>query len=276
MVSPMRNASGAPIITLLTDFGSADAYVAAMKGVILGICPDARIVDITHEVPKFDVRWGAFLLSQAAPHFPSGTIHVAVVDPGVGTARRPIIVEAERCLYVGPDNGVLMLAAMQEGVKHVYVVENRRYMLPRVSRTFHGRDIFAPAAAHLALGVKPSEFGREVRDYVTPNFASPRVEGNAIVGEVIHVDGFGNIITNISEEHLNQLGIRDGDSLEVRIGGRRHRIKLCSAYGEAPVGATLAVLGNSDLLEVSINQGNAARTLGATVGMEVRVAPSSG
>jgi len=139
-----------PIVTLLTDFGLKDPYVAEMKAVILSICPEAWIVDVSHMVKKFDVRMGAFILAQAAPYFPAGTVHVAVVDPGVGTERRPIIVEAKRSFYVGPDNGVLMLSAKREGILHIYEIKNRKYMLQKISRTFHGRDVFSPVAAHLA------------------------------------------------------------------------------------------------------------------------------
>jgi len=248
------------IITLLSDFGLKDPYVAEMKAVILSIHPQARIVDITHEIEKFNTCLGAFVLASVTPYFPAGTIHVAVVDPGVGTKRRPIIVETKRSYYVGPDNGLLMLAAQKEGVGHVYHANNPQYMLPKVSRTFHGRDIFAPVAAHLARGSPPSEFGPEIQDYVFPKFAKPRVRKGELLGEVLHIDDFGNIVSNISAEDLEKMGIREGCSLRVKLDGDTLTLKLCSAYGEVPAETALAIIGSGDFLEISINQGSASRT----------------
>ena len=260
-----------PIVTLLTDFGLKDPYVAEMKAVILSICPEARIVDVSHMVKKFDVRMGAFILAQASPYFPAGTVHVAVVDPGVGTERRPIIVEAKRSFYVGPDNGVLMLSAKREGILHIYEIKNRKYMLQKISRTFHGRDVFSPAAAHLALGVPPSLFGPEVSDPVVPEFAEARVSGRNVLGEVVHVDDFGNLVTNISLENLLEVGIEEGGSLRVEIGGRKLDLRLCTAYGEAAPGEILTLIGGTGFLEVSVNMGNASQTLGCGVGEPVRI-----
>ncbi len=260
-----------PIITLLSDFGLKDPYVAEIKAVILSICPNAIIVDISHEVRKFDTRMGAFILAQAAQYFPEGTIHVAVVDPGVGTERRPIIVETSRSLYVGPDNGVLMLSALKEEIHHIYKIANPKYMLKRISRTFHGRDIFSCSAAHLANGVPPHEFGPEVDNPIMPEYIKPRVEGDEIVGEVIHIDDFGNIITNISLLDLKKLGIQEGETLQVRLKGKILSLRLCSAYGEAPQGEPLFIIGSSDFLEVAINQGNAAKAYDAKTGDLVKV-----
>ncbi len=266
--------SRAVIITLLTDFGTKDAYVGCMKGVILGICPHARVVDIGHEIEKFNVRMEAFILASAAPYFPEGTIHVAVVDPGVGTGRRPILVEAKRGFYIGPDNGLLMLAAQEEGIGHAYQISNPRYMLPRVSRTFHGRDIFSASAAHLAKGRLPATFGPEIRDYVLPTFAEPVLERNTVLGEVLHIDDFGNIITNISAKELEELGVEDGDKLNVQIHSGVLTLKLCSAYGEIPAGTPLTIIGSADFLEISINQGNASQALKAKAGTPVRISPA--
>ena len=204
------------IISLLSDFGQKDPYVAEMKAVILSINPQARIVDITHEVEKFNIRMGAFILASATPYFPPNTVHVAVVDPGVGTERRSIIVETKRGFYVGPDNGLLMLAAHKEGIVKVYHIDNPKYMLSRVSRTFHGRDIFAPAAAHLAAGTNPFEFGPAIEDYVFPEFVKSQAKRGEVVGEVLHIDGFGNIVSNISVEDLESAGFREGYSLQGR------------------------------------------------------------
>jgi len=263
------------IITLLSDFGLKDPYVAEMKAVILSICPEARIVEISHEIEKFNIRMGAFVLASAAPYFPAGTIHVAVVDPGVGTKRRPIIVETKRCFYVGPDNGLLMLAAQKEGISHVYHVSNPRYMLSRVSRTFHGRDVFSPAAAHLARGCPPSEFGPQIRDYALPEFAKPRVIKGELLGEVLHIDDFGNIVSNISAEDLEKMGVREGCPLHVKLKGRTLALKLCSAYGEVPAKKPLGIIGSSDFLEISINQGNASKVFKAKIGDSVRVSSLS-
>jgi len=259
------------IITLLSDFGLKDPYVAEMKAIILSISPDVTIVDISHEISKFDVRMGAFILAQAAQYFPKGTIHIAVVDPGVGTERHPIIVETSRSLYVGPDNGLLMLSALKEGIRHIYKIANPKYMLKTISRTFHGRDIFSPTAAHLAKGVPPSEFGSVVEDPVMPEYLKPRINGNEIEGEIIHIDSFGNIITNITLLDLRKIGIEEEKNLEVKIKDKVFTLRLCRAYSEMPPGTSLSIIGSSDFLEVAVNQGNAAQTCDAEIGALVKV-----
>jgi len=260
-----------PIITLLTDFGLRDPYVAEMKAVILSICPDARIVDISHEIKKFDIRTGSFILAQAAKYFPAGSIHVAVVDPGVGTKRRPIIVETNRGLYVGPDNGLLMLSAIRDGLRSIHEITNPKYMLKKVSRTFHGRDIFSSAAAHLANGVPPSDFGPKVDDPVVPKYAEPKILEGEIIGEVIHIDGFGNIITNISLTDLEKIGIKEGDKLAIKLKNHTMKLTLCLAYGDVPIDEPLSIIGGSDFLEVAINQGNASQKFNIGVGSPVHV-----
>ncbi|MEM2341082.1 MAG: SAM-dependent chlorinase/fluorinase [Candidatus Bathyarchaeia archaeon] len=251
-----------PIITLLTDFGLIDSYVAEIKAVILSICPETYIIDISHNIRKFDIKMGSFLLMRASKFFPKGTIHVAIVDPEVGGERRPIMVECERNLYVGPDNGLLIPSARREGIKHIYVIENPKYMLKEISRTFHGRDIFGPAAAYLAKGVPPSEFGREIFDPIVPSFAEPKVYGDFIEGEVIHIDNFGNIITNITYDYLRSLGIKEGSLLGVRLKDKDLRLKLCSAYSEAEINMPLLIVGSADFLEISVNRGNASKFFG--------------
>jgi len=262
---------GRPVITLLTDFGYRDPYVASMKGVILSICPEAVIIDISHDIPKFDVRAGALVLAQAAPWFPAGAIHVGVVDPGVGTGRRAIVVLSERYVFVGPDNGLLMFAAMRDGLRAVYAVEKRWLMLENVSRTFHGRDVFAPVAARIASGLEPSEVGPEIADYVLPRFARPELEDDKLFGEVMYIDGFGNIITNLSEELLAELGASEGSELAVRIGDKRLRLRLCSAYGDAEPGSALAIIDSWGMLEIAVNLGSAAERLAAKPGEPVEV-----
>ena len=265
------------IISLLSDFGHKDPYVAEMKAVILSIAPQARIVDITHEIEKFNIRRGAYVLASATPYFPPNTIHVAVVDPGVGTKRRPIIAETKRSLYVGPDNGLLMLAAHKEHITNVYQIDNPKYMLSKVSKTFHGRDIFAPAAAHLAEGNKPSDFGPAIQDYILPEFAKPHARNGELLGEVLHIDDFGNIISNISAEDLERARFHEGNSLLVRLGGKTLNIRFCSAYGEVASGTPLALIGSSNFLEVAVNQESASRIFRAKVGdtFHVSVAASS-
>ena len=262
-----------PIITLLSDFGLSDPYVAEMKAVILSFRPDATIVDISHEIDKYDVRMGAYVLGRAAPYFPKGTIHIAVVDPGVGTERRPIIVEAKRSFYVGPDNGLLMLSARRDEVIHVFEITNRKYMLRTVSKTFHGRDIFSPAAAYLAKGVPASEFGLEVSDPVVPSFAQLSIHGKEVHGEAVHEDGFGNIVTNVAEEHLKAVGIKEGEHLLITLKGADVSVKLCSAYGGVPTGSPLAIIGSGGFLEVAINKGNAAQNYGVRAGDKIIIKP---
>ncbi len=255
-----------PLITLLSDFGVKDPYVAEMKAVILSICPAARIIDISHQIEKFNTHMGAFVLVSAAPYFPVGTVHVAVVDPGVGTKRRPLIVETKRCFYVGPDNGLLMLSAQREGIRHVYNISNPHYMLPTISRTFHGRDIFAPAATHLAKGCVPSEFGLEIHDYLIPRFAKPRMRKGGLLGEVLYIDNFGNVVSNISTKDLEKVGVKESCLLYVKFRKKVSKLKFCPAYGKVPVKAPLTLIGSSNFLEISINQGNASETFKVKIG----------
>jgi len=255
------------LITLTTDFGLLDPYVAEIKAVIYGINPNAKIVDISHQIEKFNIRMGAYVLASAAPYFPKGTIHIAVVDPGVGTKRKPILIETEDSFLIGPDNGVLALAAEKQGIKHVYEIANPKYMLPKVSTTFHGRDIFAPVAGHLSKGVLPSEFGPEIRQIVKPQFAKIVRRGSMLVGEVMHIDGFGNIITNFTAKELESLGI--GEKLNFKIGETTLKLRLCRAYAEVEAKKPLAIIGSHDFLEISVNKGNAAKMFKVKAGDKV-------
>jgi len=256
-----------PIITLTTDFGLKDPYVAEMKAVILSISPSATIVDVTHEIEKFNIRMGAYILASASSYFPKGTIHVAVVDPGVGTKRRPILIQTKHDFYIGPDNGVLVLAAENKGIKHIFEISNRKLMLPKISKTFHGRDIFAPAAAHLANGTSPSEFGQEIHEIVTPEFAKIVRRKNMLVGEVLHTDSFGNIITNLGEKELELTGIKG--MVNIQLKNVRLKLKLCKAYAEAKPEEPFAIIGSHNFLEISINQGNAAQNFKAKIGDKI-------
>jgi S-adenosylmethionine hydrolase len=261
-----------PIITLLTDFGAQDAYVSSMKGIILGLCPEAVIVDISHEVHKFDVKMGAFLLHQAAPYFPKGTIHTVVVDPGVGTARRRIIVEGGHSLFVGPDNGVFALAIQRESFVKAVEITEKKFMLPNPSPTFDGRDIFAPVSAHLACGVRIEEFGDIVSSIVTPPYSRPTIQKDKIVGEVLAIDDFGNIITNIPYRLLHLFKAGEGALFRVKVDATSETMKLSRTYGNVPIGTSVLVVGSSNFLEVSINQGSSSNLFQADVGSKIELA----
>lgn len=261
------------IITLTTDFGLLDPYVAEMKAVILTINPEAKIIDVTHQIEKFNIRMAAFILSAAAPYFPKNTVHVGVVDPGVGTGRKPILIETRRSFFVGPDNGILVLAAKKEGIRHIYEISSKSVMLDKVSQTFHGRDVFAPAAAHLSMGFPPSKVGPEIHKIVAPEFAKIVRNKSAIIGEILHVDGFGNIITNIDEKDLKQAGVRG--EIDIEFAESRMRLKLCKAYAEVKLRQPLAIIGSHGFLEISVNQGNAAEIFHVKAGDKVTIYRSS-
>jgi S-adenosyl-L-methionine hydrolase (adenosine-forming) len=256
-----------PILTLTTDFGLADHYVGAMKGVILGIAPQARIVDIGHQAGAYAISGAAYLIAQAYACFPKETVHVIVVDPGVGSARRPILAKAAGQFFVAPDNGVLGMILARE--KHqVRVLANPRYFREPVSRTFHGRDIFAPVAAHLAAGVPASKMGPLIDDYVRGDFAAARIEAGGVrVGRVLHVDGFGNVVTNFRTEDLPALP--DGS---FTLAAGRHRIsELRPHYEGAGQGRPFAIAGSGGYVEISVNRGSAAQVTGCKAGSLVRL-----
>jgi S-adenosylmethionine hydrolase len=254
---------------MTTDFGFKDSYVAEMKAVILSICANAAIVDITHEIEKFNIRMGAYILASASPYFPKGTVHLAVVDPSVGTQRQPILIQSERGYFVGPDNGVLALAANSQGIEHIYEISNPKLMLPEISSTFHGRDVFAPVAAHLANGTSPDEFGHEINEIVTPKFAKTIERKNMLVGDIIHVDDFGNIITNFREKELESMNAKTFVNFQFK--NVRQKLKLCKAYAEVGSHKPLATIGSHGFLEISINQGNAAKIFRAKIGDKITV-----
>jgi hypothetical protein len=255
------------IITLTTDFGTRDCYVAAMKGVIVSINPSVHIVDLGHEIEPHNVVAAALFLKGSAPFFRDGTIHVVVVDPGVGTDRRALCIKAGEQYYIAPDNGVLSLVVTPETPFEAVAIENARYIRSTVSATFHGRDVFAPAAAHLSLGVSMNELGTAVEDIVRLELPVPIVlDDGDVEAHVIHIDRFGNLITNVDKtfwETLTRFG--DKVNIEIRIGESTVITQMSKTYGDAPQGAPLALWGSSDMLEVSINQENAARELGVNV-----------
>ena len=258
-----------PIITLTTDFGLTDIFVGVMKGVIWSICPEARIADITHAIPPQDVRAGALALGRACPFFPAGTVHLAVVDPGVGTQRRPIAMRMGEGMYVGPDNGLftMLLEEAEEKGMPVEIVHltNQKYWLPDVSHTFHGRDIFAPVAAHLANGVPLADFGPRINDPVRLPFPRPERTPDGWRAHVAGIDSFGNLATDLPAGRL-----RNRESVTVRLG--HHQIRgLVDAYGECPPGELVALADSSGNLELAVVNGSAAALTGARLGDIVEV-----
>ena len=256
------------LITLMTDFGASDHYVGVMKGVILNINPQVQIVDITHAIPPQDVHAAAFLIDSAYRYFPTGTIHVVVVDPGVGSERRAIVCQTKTAYFVCPDNGILTHILQNEKHVHTVAAENSTYFLPQVSNTFHGRDIFAPVAAHLSCGVPMDVLGNPVAQPIQLPILRPEVTDNTIIGQIIWIDSFGNLVTDISLEILDALEERN--SVVICAGGVRID-HLNRSYSESAVGEVLAIVGSFNRLEISINQGNAAQVLGLKRGDTITI-----
>lgn len=246
------------IITLLTDFGLKDPYLASMKGVILRINPRCTLIDITHQVNPHDVEEGAFILANAYSTFPKGTIHLAVVDPGVGGPRKPILLVTENYFFIGPDNGLFTFALQQEKVKQGMALTCPKFFLPRVSTTFHGRDIFAPVAAHLSSGIRPKAFGKNIDSWVELPFQKPRAKEGKLLGEIIHVDTFGNLVSNIDQRRLFQFS--KDRSFVIRVGRRIIR-GLKKRYSEGKKNEPIALFGSGGFLEISIREGNAQKLL---------------
>ncbi len=250
------------MITLTTDFGDSE-YVGAMKGVIYSICPDAKIGDITHNIRKFDIRHAAYVLETVCKYYPKGTLHVVVVDPGVGTERRGVIIKTDDFTYVGPDNGVFTLV---QGIEAVYeiTVESK-------STTFHGRDIFAPIAAKIELGSKPEEFGTLIEDIEKIDLCEVTVNEKEIEGEVFCIDYFGNVITNIKKEDLTKIGIEPYSTISLWIKNREYEIKFIESYGFAEKGELCSLIGSGGYLEIAVNQSEASKYLKVKGGEKVRI-----
>lgn len=255
------------IIALMTDFGTRDHYVAAMKGVILHINPKVMLLDITHEVPAQDVLHGAFVLRQVVPYLPSETIVVAVVDPTVGTSRHVLAARYNNRIVLAPDNGLLTLLHRDANLQEIRVVENRRFFAGELSRTFHGRDIFAPVAAHISRGLSLDHLGPVADRIEVLDLAPSRISPEGINGEVLLVDHFGNLITNISALDLSAARV-PRRHFEVLAGP--HAVgPIRNTYSEVPVGQPLALVGSTQMLEVAVNRGNAAQKLGLGPGAPV-------
>jgi S-adenosyl-L-methionine hydrolase (adenosine-forming) len=252
-----------PVITLLTDFGTSCHYAGAMKGVMLGICPGAQLVDISHEIRPYAIPEAAFTLAQAWECFPAGTVHLIVVDPGVGSERRPILLEAGGHRFVAPDNGVLTMLFEAAPRPRVREITASRYFRKPVSQTFHGRDIFAPGAAHLAKGLSPARFGKPIKDYQRLSFSKPvSTAPDRWSGFVLAVDRFGNVITNFDAESWPRLAT---GKFEMKVG-KKIVSRLSSSYADVELGNLFIIAGSGGFLEISLNQGNAADALGIQPG----------
>ncbi|MXW23274.1 MAG: SAM-dependent chlorinase/fluorinase [Chloroflexi bacterium] len=255
------------IVTLTTDFGTRDSYVAQLKGVLLSRCVDLRIHDLTHDIAPHDVVEGALFLAASVPTFPAGTVHLAVVDPGVGSERRPIAAEVSGQRVVCPDNSLLTLLARAQPIEAVHELTNPQFRREPVSATFEGRDVFAPAAAHLACGGAIADLGPAVSDLARLALPEPERTERGMRGEVMHVDRFGNAITNI---HVSML--RDGlHHAQVRVAGRE--LPVLRTYADAAGGEALALVGSSGYIEVAVREGSAAETLGLRRGSPLLVVP---
>lgn len=268
-----RSQATHPTVAILTDFGYRDHYVGVMKGVIASICPRAVTIDITHGIPPQQVFAGALALRESFSFLPRRTVFLAVVDPGVGTDRKAIAVEtASGFRFVGPDNGLLWLAAAQAQIKKIVELTEPRYRLPKVSASFHGRDIFAPAAAWLSRGVRIEQLGRRLESMIRLDPLTSVIEKpNQLEGKVVYIDGFGNLITNISRATFERFA---GQFRQCRLSVRIQRcgpVPLHRTYAEAPRGAPLALFGSFDLLEIAVRDGNAATHFGLGVGTRVSI-----
>lgn len=260
-----------PIITFSSDFGSSGPYVGAVKGAILKICPQARIVDISHEISSHNILEAAFNLACSYAYFPAGTIHLAVVDPGVGSERRGIVVSTDRYRFVGPDNGLFTLIYRREKVRQVISIESERHCRETVSATFHGRDVFGPAAAWLACGTEPEQMGPEVTDWhrLSLNLLQ-REESGQVAGVVLQVDRFGNVITSVHDREMRDLLGYQPELVEFS-AGRRSIGRRCRTYAEAPDGEMVYLKGSSGYYEIAVSEQAAARVLGLKVGDPIRV-----
>ena len=256
-----------PVITLTTDYGTNDHLVGVLKGVILRILPNATIVDINHHVVPFDVLDGALTIAAAYRYFPARTVHMVVVDPGVGTARRPILVNADQFYFVAPDNGVLSLIYERESAVSVRHITSEHYFLNPVSNTFHGRDIFAPVAAWMAKTYQTEAMGEEISDYVKFALPRPKPAGTAKKGLVLRVDSFGNLVTNFTAEDLPQGAGAEG-KIKLQVAGKPVE-KWAQTFAQGAAGEPVALVGSSGFVEIAVNKGQAARVLGANRGAEV-------
>jgi len=264
-----------PVIGLFTDYGWEDPYVAQIKGVILTINPGARILDLTHSVTPFNVTEGAYLLDQCAEEFPAGTIFVAVVDPQVGTERDPILLEtAKGKFFVGPDNGLFSQVLAREGFSQAWKLDKPEFFREGdLSRTFHGRDIFGPAAAHLAAGTDPDRFGTPIKTLVLLPDKEPTFSAGTIFAQVVHIDRYGNVILNLHSDTDIAAKLKEGNLVKISIGRESYSAPLVKTYGDVEKNRLLLLYGGSGLLEIGMNQGSAERQLKVDPGTSVFLKP---
>jgi S-adenosylmethionine hydrolase len=258
---------GFPIITLTSDFGQRDYYVSAMKAVILGINKDARLIDVSHDIEPQDIMAAAWITKNSAFLYPAGTIHLVIVDPGVGTKRKPVAIRIRDQIFVGPDNGLFSLIADNEDYES-YELTNTSFWANSRSNTFHGRDIFAPIAAHLSKGVLLEELGTKIDELVSYRWALPVTDNEGVQGWVMHIDYFGNLITNITEEMLSHLTAKD--SVKIYVGNTILK-SIVRTFADVEAGEPAALIGSSGNLEVVINSGNAGKMLGVQKGSPISV-----
>ena len=269
------NPQQSPTIALLSDFGENDSYVAEMKGAILSVNPAINIVDLTHSIEPFNIKEAAYLVDRMAASFPAGTVFVGVVDPGVGSSRLPILVQTkEGKFYIGPDNGIFGLVISREGFNAAWQLTNAKYFNPKASsETFHGRDIFSPAAAHLVSGIAPEDLGRPISrgDLTLPPITSPTIAGANIVAEVLHLDRFGNVLTNIPEGFTPLL--KQGKLARVTINKKTFTAPLVKTFSDVDEGRLVLLYGGQGVLEIAKNKGSASEELKAKVGDRITIRP---
>jgi S-adenosylmethionine hydrolase len=256
------------IITLITDFGEASGYVGIMKGVILSINPECHIIDITHHISPQDREEAAFVLQSVYPFFPPNTVHLVVVDPGVGSTRKPIIVESSQNWFVGPDNGVFSFIFLNDQQKKVWEITNDEYFLSPVSPTFHGRDIFAPIAAHLSSGIRTQVLGKELEHFVQLEGLEAAVHQDTLEGRIVFIDHFGNLVSNISYKLFTR--VVGKNPFQITVGKRVIR-RIHPTYSDAEEGEILALFGSSQQLEISVRNGNCQRLLNVSKGLQISV-----
>lgn len=259
------------LVAVLTDFGERDFYVAAMKAVIKNICPSAEIVDITHHVEKWSIPDATYILSCCYDDFPKGTVFLVVVDPGVGTERLPIAIRSRNYYWVGPDNGVAFTVARRDGVLEVRIAENEKLFWKKRSYTFHGRDIFAPTAAHLACGFDFRQVGSVLENPVLVDEYGVEPLEDGLAGYVVHIDDFGNAALSITGEHMNGAGIRYGEVVAVEVKGRMFSLPFVESFGRVRIGSPLLLINSCGRLEIAVNQGSAAELFSLSIGDKVKI-----
>jgi S-adenosylmethionine hydrolase len=264
-------ASAISLVTLITDFGERDYFVPSMKGVMLGINPQLRILDLSHQIAAQDIEQAAFFLKSCYRYFPDGTVHVVVVDPGVGSKRRPLLVSTSRYFFIAPDNGVLDEIFDEEVSVEVRIIENKQYRLDAEGATFDGRDLFAPAAAWLTKGQVPGAYGRLIRDAVRLPKDEPKMDGDKLVGKIVYIDHFGNLISNITPTDLQTfLSVTKRDVQAIQLGGIIIN-GMKTHYAEGALGLPEALINSIGQLEIFIKQGSAAERCGAKIGQRIEL-----